>query len=56
MTKDTCQNCVYQLDRDKMLGGQGIGWGSSQPHPCTICMRFPRDDYPDNYQPKGGEG
>ena len=52
MAKDTCRGCCYELDRDKLLANQYIGWSSTQPHPCTICMRFPREpmDYPDNFQ------
>ena len=47
----TCERCCYVIDRDKLLAHQYIGWASTQPHPCLICRRFPRDpvNYPDNY-------
>ncbi len=41
--KDTCSGCVYEADRNKLLANQYTGWASSQPHPCTICLRFPRN-------------
>ena len=52
MNKDICNECSYQLDRDKLLANLYIGWGSTEPHPCTICMRFPREpmDYHDNFE------
>lgn len=55
MIKDTCSGCVYEADRNKLLANQYTGWASSQPHPCTICLRFPRSqqDYPDNFYTEG---
>ena len=44
MSKDNCFGCIYKIDRDKLLAGQYIGWFSSQPHPCTVCRRFPREE------------
>jgi hypothetical protein len=35
-----CGNCVHKEYRDKLLR-VGFAWGSTQPHPCTICSRFP---------------
>jgi len=48
----SCIGCVYQSDKNKLLVNEYCGWASSQPHPCTTCIRFPREriDYPDNFQ------
>lgn len=50
---DNCNSCIYIKDRDKLLIGRLI-WGSTQPHPCSVCKRFPRDkdQYPDNFRTK----
>ena len=46
-----CDGCIYMQDRNKLLSG-GLIWGSTQPHPCSICKRFPKDQesLPDNYR------
>ena len=47
-----CIGCIYESDKNKLLVKQYIGWASTQPHPCLICRRFPREpvSYPDHFE------
>ena len=45
-----CEGCVYFSDMQK-IKTSCLVWGSTLPHPCTTCKRFPKEDKPlDNFQ------
>lgn len=48
---NNCQGCQYYADMQKLISGEVISWGSTLPHPCVSCKRFPKDkqELPDNF-------